>query len=292
MYIKKEYKDNQITIKKKVSLSGTDPLNGNKVTLIFHPAPIDTGIVFKIGKENIPANIQYEKDIPMHLTVLSKNGADIKVTEHLLSAIYGLGINNIIIEVQNGNVIPIMDGSAQCFTETLLDSGIEIQDKPQTYFRVEKPFSLQYEESMAICRPAKNNLRVTAIIDFRDSAIDTQEFTFTLDSKKYISDIAPARTFFHKPYTPDRYQKIRETYKGLPTDSSKSPVITWNQDAYLQALRFKNEAIRHKILDFIGDMALIGYPLVGEFTLYKPSHKFNRLLARKIQELSENKAKM
>lgn len=283
-YIEKIQKENQNTIQNIQDFSGIDPIHGGEVHISLEPAPENTGIVFIVDNTAIQASIGNILETGMHITTLSKDSTHVFVTEHILSALYGLCIDNIIIRIHSGNTVPLLDGSSREFISILKKAGIRPQKDPRKYLRISRPKMFHKDGSFAFFNPLPNFLRIKSIIDFPNEVIRCQEFDSFIDTKTYVQEVAPARTFFHKPYTPERWEKIRKMYTGIPESVNDSPVIAWNEEKFLHTLRFTNEPARHKVLDFLGDISLTGYHIEGSITLYKPSHAFNRLVAKSIIE--------
>lgn len=283
--IKLIHKGNQCTIENEISFVGNEMLFGKEIKITLLPSDEDTGIRFLVDDEYIKASAYNCHETDMHITALSENGQIVYVTEHLLSAVYGLKIDNIIIKVEGGNVIPLMDACSHDFTKHLKRAGVKTQSSPKCYIEIVDTFIIKDTESdsFAIFKPKqdreKSCLTIQSAIDFPETIIGTQMNRFEIDEKSYIDEISRARTFFHKPYKTERWQKIKEMYKGVPDNIMECPIIHWDTE-YRKDLRFEDEPVRHKILDFLGDISLSNSYIDGEVMLYKPSHKLNRHIAK------------
>ena len=272
----------QRTIAHPVSMTGVGLHSGLPVHLTIRPADIDEGICFirtdKPDAPPIPARADLVTD-----TVMSSNLTigDIKIgtVEHLLSALAGLGIDNAIIEV-DASEIPIMDGSASVYTQKLLEVDIVEQSATKTFLKILKPVRVEQGDKWAELLPF-DGFRMTFDIEFNHPAIskDTQHFSFDLSTKNFIEHIAKARTF--------GFMSDIEALKanGLAQGGSLDNAIVLDEQKIMndEPLRYKDEFVRHKVLDAIGDLYLIGYPIIGEFRAFKSGHALNNDLVRTIQ---------
>ena len=277
----------QRTIKKRVQTVGVGLHSGTKVELTLRPAAVDTGIVFRrIDLDPVvefPASATGVGDTRMAST-LSRDGARVSTVEHLLSACAGLGIDNMYIDL-TAEEIPIMDGSASSFVFLLQQAGLEEQNAPKKFIRVKKMVEVREGEGdkakWARLSPY-NGFKLKFFIEFNHPAVDgtgqTAEIDFALES--YVKEIARARTF--------GFMQDVETLRGmgLARGGSFENAIVMDEYRILNAdgLRYDNEFVRHKILDAIGDLYLIGHPLLASYDAHKSGHGLNNQLLRALLE--------
>lgn len=263
---------NEVTIKNRVSCSGTGLHTGVRSKVIFHPAPGGTGIVFlkKSGKKikYIQANVKHVVSTDL-ATSIGSNGDMVGTVEHLLAALRGLSIDNLFIEVQ-GDEIPILDGSSKVFVELLESSGFCYCDVPKRTYMLKKKIMWGDLKRWIKAYPSKG-FRVDYIIDFAHPMIGQQMFHYQHRTTIFKEHIAPARTFgFLKDVC-----RLKEM--GLALGGSLDNAVVFDDEKILNpgGLRFADEPVRHKILDFIGDLSLIGGVLEGYFQVYCSGHAFN-----------------
>ncbi len=273
----------QRTIKETVRTTGVGLHCGTRVELTLHPAPVDHGIVFRRVDVNppveLPASAMGVGDTRM-ASVLEKDGVRVSTVEHLMSACAGLGIDNLIVDL-NAEEIPIMDGSAASFVFLLQQAGRAEQDAPKKFIRVLKSVGVREgegaNEKWARLDPW-HGFRLKFFIEFNHPAIDgsgqTAEVDLSLES--YIEEIARARTF--------GFMQDVETLRGmgLARGGSLENAIVMDEFRILNTggLRYQNEFVRHKILDAMGDLYLIGHPLLASYTAHKSGHGLNNKLLR------------
>ncbi len=272
---------NQRTIKTSIAVTGTGLHSGESVNLEFHPQPIDTGIVFErsdiIGSEPIPASAFLVQD-----TMMSSNlvfgGTRVGTVEHLLSAVAGLGIDNLLIRV-SASEIPIMDGSAAPFVGLLLQSGFREQEAPKRFLRIVRPIRVKVDDKWAELRPY-DGFELNFEIDFNHPAFDKdfQHAQLRFSTQNFIEQLSAARTF---GFLSD-IETLRKNNLALGGSMDNAIVIDESRVLNTEGLRFADEFVRHKILDALGDLYLIGYPILGRFNAYKSGHALNNLLVREI----------
>ncbi len=272
---------NQRTITTAVAITGTGLHSGQSVDLEFHPQPIDTGIVFErsdiLGSTPIPASAFLVQD-----TMMSSNlvfgGTRVGTVEHLLSAIAGLGIDNLLIRV-SASEIPIMDGSASPFVGLLLQAGLCEQNAPKKFLRIVKPVRVKIDDKWAELRPY-NGFELNFEIDFDHPAFnkDYQHAQLCFSTQNFINELSSARTFGFL----NDIETLRKNNLALGGSMDNAIVIDDVKILNVEGLRFADEFVRHKILDALGDLYLIGYPLLGRFNAYKSGHALNNLLIREI----------
>ena len=269
----------QQTTQKIVHCSGIGLHSGGPVKLRLVPAPIDTGIVFlrKTAKGPIPVKVDGTKVIGTQLcTTIGENGTKVQTVEHLLAALSGLQINNLIIESDSAE-LPIMDGSAKPFVDLLLKAGIQSQGVPQSVLKITHPIEVKDGEKWIRIRPSwKFSVRCT--IRFDHPLLAHQSCSFEPLSEDFVEWIAPARTFGFL----EDVEALRT--HGLARGGSLENAVVVGPNGVLnkEGLRFADEFVRHKILDILGDLSLLGMPILGEVEAYCSGHQLNTKLVSEI----------
>ncbi len=269
----------QRTLKNVIRATGVGLHTGEKIYLTLHPAEADTGICFRRVDLDTPVTIAAT---PQNVgettlsTTLVQGDVKISTVEHLLSALAGLGIDNAIIDVSSAEV-PIMDGSAGPFVFLLQSAGVQEQDKPKRYIRIKKAIRVEEGEKWAAFSPFEG-FKVTFTIDFEHPAFGEDVKTATMDfsTTTFVKEISRARTFgFMKDI-----EFLRKN--NLVLGGSLDNAIVVDDDKILNedGLRSSDEFVKHKILDAIGDLYLLGHSLIGEFIGYKSGHALNNKLLR------------
>lgn len=277
----------QRTLKQPIEVVGVGLHSGQDVTLILEPADINTGIHFlRTDIDNallIAADAFLVTD-----TVMSSNlvvdGVKIGTVEHLLSALAGLGIDNLLVKVSDAE-IPIMDGSAENYVELVLQAGIEEQSAPKKFLKILKTVRVEEGDKSAQLEPYAG-FCLDFQIEFDHPGIpqDTQHYQFEFSSSNYIENVGNARTFgFMRDI--EYLQK-----NNLALGGSLDNAIVLDDEGIVnkEGLRHKEEFVRHKILDAIGDLYLAKYPLLGKFSAYKSGHDLNNKLVRAVYSDPEN----
>ncbi|MDE2614540.1 MAG: UDP-3-O-acyl-N-acetylglucosamine deacetylase [Burkholderiales bacterium] len=279
----------QRTLKSLTRAVGLGVHGGQKVELTLKPAAIDSGIVFRRTDLPAPVTIPVRADTVCDTrmaTTISPDGdpggPKVQTIEHLLSAIAGLGLDNVAIDI-GGEEVPILDGSAASFVYLLHSAGIALQDAPRRFLRVLRPVEVREGEG-ATLKWARlephHGYRLSFEIEFNHPALDAtgQQVTFEFSTSGYRRDIARARTFgFSKDVDMMRA-------RGLGLGGSMDNVIVVDDTRVLNAggLRYDDEFVKHKILDAIGDMMVLGKPLLASYTAFKGGHALNNRLLRKL----------
>jgi len=269
----------QRTLKTLIKASGVGLHTGQKVRMSLRPAPPDTGIVFRRidlpSPVDIPARAELVGDARLASTLI-KDGAKVHTVEHLMSALSGLGIDNAFIDLDSPE-LPILDGSASPFALLLQQAGLEEQGAPKRFLRVRKTVEVKDGDKWARLEPYEG-FRLSFSIDFRHPAIErtTQSVSVDFAETSYLKEIARARTFGFMHEVEDLKGS------GLALGGGLDNAVVLDDQGVLNAdgLRFADEFIRHKLLDAIGDLYLIGRPLLGAFTAHKSGHALNNKLAR------------
>jgi UDP-3-O-[3-hydroxymyristoyl] N-acetylglucosamine deacetylase len=269
--------EKQRTLAGKVDIDGVGLHTGRAAHLSILPADPDRGIVFARldrGGLEIPASYRYLRGSSL-ATTLARGDESIATVEHVLSALHGLGIDNARIEV-DGPEVPILDGSSQPFVEPILQAGIAAQAVPRRYLTLRRPITVGHPGKEILALPA-NALEVTYAIDFPHAAIGYQAVTARVSESAYASSIAPARTFC-------LLRDVEEMQRaGLARGGSLANAVVVGDGGVLnQSLRFPDEFVRHKVLDLIGDLALLGSRLRAHVIVFKGGHRLHADLIGRI----------
>ncbi|MBI2435497.1 MAG: UDP-3-O-[3-hydroxymyristoyl] N-acetylglucosamine deacetylase [Candidatus Hydrogenedentes bacterium] len=275
---------NQKTISESVSFSGVGLHTGSLTTVTFKPAPPDHGIVFYRvdlpGKPAIPASIDNVVDVSRGTTI-GINGAKVHTIEHAMAAMVGLGIDNLIIEL-DAEEIPNGDGSSLPVMTTLLKAGVTEQTAEKQYLTVDRPVFYRQDDVTLSILPS-DEFRVSLTIAYDHVAIGTQYASFTITEDTFRSEIAPARTFCFLR----EVRMLQE--KGLIRGGDLQSAVVIGDEAILnEDLRFPDEFVRHKILDLIGDMYLLGKPIRGHIVGVKCGHEKNVMFSKQIKKFYTN----
>ena len=276
--------EKQRTIADTVSLSGIGLHTGTLTTVTFKPAQPGSGITFYRtdlpDKPAIKADIDHVCDVSRGTTI-GINGAKIYTVEHVLAAIAGLGIDNIDIELDERE-IPNDDGSALPFLNTLKKAGIVEQDAERKYVHLEDPVYLKSGDVTLSFLPA-DDFRVTMTIAFDHVAVGTQYASFDITPETFENELAPARTFCFLSEV-----KMLQEQQLIKGGSLESAVVIGDEAILNDSLRFPDEPVRHKILDLIGDMALLGMPIKGHIVAVKTGHEKNIMFSKRIKKALQN----
>lgn len=269
----------QHTILREVSVFGKALHTGQEVTLTFKPAPENTGIVFRrmdlVGKPELVPNIDDVGGL-VRSTTICKGDIQIHTTEHVLGAVSGLGIDNIIIEL-DASEPPILDGSGKVFANLLLQAEIVEQEAEREYFVLQQPVCVTNGNRSVIAVPY-DGLKITCT-SADDRGIHTQHLSIDISPENFISEIAPARTF-------TIYEDIEPLLKmGKIQGGSLDSAIVIKGDKIIskEPLRFKDEFVRHKILDMLGDLVLLGKPLKAHIIAVRTGHALNADFTREVK---------
>ena len=272
----------QRTLRRSVSCTGIGLHSGRKVTLRLKPAPADHGIRFKrldLDGLEVPAVADRIAGIS-YATGLAQDAASVGTVEHLLAALVGLGIDNVSVELNQAEV-PIMDGSAASFVYLVHEAGRKTLKAPRRFLKVVRPITLSHGNKR-IAVYASDHFKVTYSISFDHPLLRHQSRTQHVTEETFVEEIASARTFgFLK-----EVEQLRK--KGLALGGSLDNAIVLGETGFLNnTLRFEDEFVRHKILDVIGDLALVGYPIIGHVVAHRGGHALHAGFARKILEESD-----
>ena len=269
----------QRTLRRPISCVGIGLHSGCKVNLSLKPAPPDHGIRFRrtdIGNCEVPATVSNLAGIQL-ATGLSLDQVSVETVEHLLSALVSLGVDNVIVEL-NSPEVPIMDGSAAPFVYLIQEAGIKRQQKSRKYLKIVRPVALSRGDKRIAIYPS-DHFKVTYSVSYDHPLLRHQSRTLRITEESFIEEIAPARTFtFLKDV-----EMLRQN--GLALGGSLENAVVLGETGVLNnALRFEDEFVRHKILDAVGDLALVGYPVIGHLVAHRAGHALHTEFAAKILE--------
>ena len=268
--------DRQTTLRAPVTLTGIGVHSGAPATICLKPSSANSGIVFlRQGLENAPAQLIHAKHTKVSATELCTvigDGASASVAtiEHLMSACSGLGLDNVLVEI-DGPEMPIMDGSAAEFVTAIEATGLVGLGAARRYLRILQPVRVEHGRAFAELLPAKSGFRLDVEIDFDTTVIGRQRKVFDLEASAYAQEISRARTFGFM-------RDVEQLWKaGFALGASLDNTVAVGEDKVInpEGLRYGDEFVRHKVLDAIGDLALAGYPIIGEFRSYCGGHRMN-----------------
>jgi UDP-3-O-[3-hydroxymyristoyl] N-acetylglucosamine deacetylase len=268
----------QRTLRQRASIEGVGLHTGEHVRLTLSPAAADSGIVFvrtdRAPDLEIPAQCAWVADTLLN-TSLGRDGVRIGTVEHLLAALAGCGIDAARVEVE-GPEVPIVDGSSAPFVQLIQRAGIHELRAPRSFLQVRKPVVVTDGDKVAKLLPARR-LRITYTVDFQHPLISDQTFALEVDGRSFQKEIARARTFGFK-------RDVEKLHRaGLARGGSLENAVVVDDFHILnpEGLRFPDEFVRHKILDGIGDLSLLGMPVIGHFVAVKSGHALNHQLVRR-----------
>ncbi len=271
----------QRTIKKRASYAGIALHTGNKAKITFLPAPVDYGIEFvRTDLPNRPAvkaSLKHVVGLTRGTTIESQ-GVKIYTVEHVLAALMGLGIENLIIEM-DANEPPVGDGSSLPFVEMIQGAGIEDLAAPKQYYRLLKPVYYEEKDVTLVAIPY-DGFKISFSLSYKETMLKDQFYTLDIDEKSFISQISPCRTFCF--YHEVEYLMDQGLIKGGSLDNA----VVVGKDAIFskEKLRFPDECVRHKILDLMGDLYLLGHPLKAHILAIKSGHAMNYQLTKRVLE--------
>lgn len=278
----------QKTIAGDASISGVGLHTGQETTVTFKPAEADTGVRFV--RADLPDRPVIEAradkavlEDSLYLTALGRGDIQIQTVEHVLAACSGLGIDNIVLELSSSEP-PIVDGSAQPFVDAILKVGIVTLDRPKKFIEVKEPIWL-FENGLELAIIPSHRLEITYKIDYDHPAVGIRSASFLITEDNFAQNIAPARTFcFLKDI-----DQLRQDGK-IKGGSLENAIVIGEHDFLNEELRYDDEIVRHKILDVIGDLTLLGSPLKGHVIAVRSGHAFNIRFVQKVLETLNGKA--
>ncbi len=269
----------QRTLRRSISCAGIGLHSGRKVTLSLRPAPADSGIRFRrsdLGGLEVAATVQHVGGIN-YATGLTRDAVKVDTVEHLLAAMVSLGVDNVIVEL-NSPEVPIMDGSAAPFIYLIQEAGVKQLAAPRRYLKVLRPMSLSRGDKRIALYPS-DHFKVTYSIAFDHPLLRHQSRPLRVTPESFVEEIAPARTFTFL----NEVEMLRQ--QGLALGGSlENAVVIGDTGVLNNGLRFDDEFVRHKILDVIGDMALVGYPVIGHLVAHRGGHALHTAFAAQVRE--------
>jgi len=267
----------QRTVAKEISCTGIGLHSGNKVNLTIKPAPSNSGISFERTdiSPSCRVNASFDNVVDTNMaTTIGFNGYSVSTVEHIMAAFFGMGIDNALVQIDGGE-IPIMDGSSAPFIFLLKNAGVTIQNSHKKFLLVKKSVKVKDGNRSVQLNPS-NELKITYKIDFDHPLIKDQSYEITFSKSSFVDEISRARTF---GFLRD-VQTLRNN--GLAKGGSLDNAIVVDDFRVLNedGLRYKNEFVRHKLLDFIGDLAILGCVPIGHFVVERSGHFMNQKLLR------------
>jgi UDP-3-O-[3-hydroxymyristoyl] N-acetylglucosamine deacetylase len=267
----------QRTLRRSIACAGIGLHSGKKVTVSLKPAPADSGIRFRrsdLGGQEVPATVNHVGGIN-HATGLMRDTVRVDTVEHLLAAFVSLGVDNAVVELSSSEV-PIMDGSAAPFIYLIQEAGIKPLSAVRRYLKVLRPMALARGDKRIALYPSEH-FKVTYSIAFDHPMLRHQSRTIRLTEESFAEEIAPARTFGFL----EEVEMMRQ--QGLALGGSLENAIVIGDTGILNnALRFDDEFVRHKILDVVGDMALVGHPIIGHLVAHRGGHALHTQFAAQV----------
>jgi UDP-3-O-[3-hydroxymyristoyl] N-acetylglucosamine deacetylase len=269
----------QHTIRRPISCVGIGLHSGCKVNLSLKPAAPDQGIRFRrtdMGNFEVPATVNNLAGIQL-ATGLARDQVSVETVEHLLAALVSMGIDNVVVEL-NSPEVPIMDGSAAPFIYLIQEAGVKRQQKGRRFLKIVRPVALSRGDKRIAIYPS-DHFKVTYSVSYDHPMLRHQSRTLRVTEESFIEEIAPARTFtFLKDV-----EMLRQN--GLALGGSLENAVVLGETGVLNnALRFEDEFVRHKILDAVGDLALVGFPVIGHLVAHRAGHALHTEFAAKILE--------
>ncbi len=278
--------EKQRTLLKSISVSGIGLHTGNKVSMTLSPAPPNTGYTFRLNKKgnliNIRALYSNVKSTELCTLISDDKGNSISTVEHILSALYGLEVDNVFIDVDS-NEIPVCDGSSKVFVNLLKNNGFQTQNLFKNFIKIKKIIEVNDGDKIARVTPFDQTM-ITCDVEYSHKFIGKQSISLALTPELYETQISSARTFgFMKDV-----EELKE--KGLIKGGSLDNAIILDDNKVLNegGLRFTDEFVRHKVLDFIGDISLAGNRIIGSFFTSHTGHELNIKLLKAIFSSKEN----
>jgi len=269
----------QRTIKKPIIIEGIGLHSGDNVKIKLFPANKNEGINFIKNNVVIPAKIDYAYSFE-YSTTLCKDGVSVRTIEHLMAALYFTGIDNVYIELI-GEELPILDGSSKDFVEKIKEAGIKTLNEEKLYAVLEEPVKVEIEDKFIMAKPS-NEIKITYQANYNNDIIGNKSFTYIPYEKESYEGVYTARTYCFLEEV--EYLKKNGLAKGGSLENAV--VFHNNQVINEEGLRFEDEPVRHKVLDLIGDLYLLGYPLVAEVYSFKGGHRLNAMFVKTLVENS------
>ena len=273
----------QHTLKSSVTFKGTGLHSGQPATMVLKPAAAGHGIWFKrtdieLGNALIPAIYDVVERTPLCTRLVNEAGVSVSTIEHIMAALAGCGIHNALVEI-DGPEVPIMDGSSVEFVQGIMAKGVRRQASPVLAYEVLKPVSVEREGARASIAPA-DGLEIEFHIDFEDDAIGSQTKTLDMRNGSFARELCDSRTFCRRTDV----EAMRENGLALGGTLENAVVVQGDEVLTPGGFRHADEAVRHKMLDALGDLYLAGGPILGHFVGEKSGHSMTNTLLRKLFE--------
>ena len=272
--------ENEITLKEEVTLNGIGIHSGKRVSITCTPR--ESGGIQFVRTDLNNANIKAHANNIFganRASILKENNILIKTPEHLLSAIAGLRIDDLNIKI-NADEVPILDGSSKDYVEKFKKVGLQVLSSYKKKFKLTEVLLLKGNDSWIKLSPQKKETKeIKYELSYPDHFIKSQLYKFNFNTKNYCTEIAPARTYGFK------HEIDALIEKGLIKGGSLENAVVIGETEYLNKLRFKNECVRHKILDLIGDLSIFGYELIADIEAFKSGHELNLQMVKKLDSL-------
>ena len=279
--------DKQKTIQKEATVKGIGLHTAKEANLIFKPADVDRGINFV--RTDLPGRPLVEARIENSLsysrsprrTSIAKNGTELYTIEHLMAALSGLGIDNLSIEINNEEV-PGLDGSSESFFNILMEAGLKQQDKPRHHYSIKEPIVIEEDNSSIIALPS-SEFKISYTLSYSHPLLKAQFMETSINSQIFKRELASARTFCLE----DEAGELQ--HQGFGQGANYENTLVFGKDGIIikNKLRYNDEFVRHKILDLLGDLYLLGEPIEGHIIALKSGHSLNLKLVRRIKEQKE-----
>lgn len=274
------------TVGQRIVYEGVGLHTGKTVKVTINPAPPSTGIVFRRTNRSLQECVKASyRNISKALlaTTIGFNGTGVSTVEHLLAAFFGCGIDNAIVDV-DGPEIPIADGSALTYVKLIIDAGIAAQDVPKRFYTLKAPVRIDDGDAYLIAMPSDSqSLVIDYSIEFSHPLVKFQTIRWCFDSNRFVNEIAPARTFGFL----EEVSRLKAQELALGGSLENAIVFDKHSLLNVEGFRFPDECVRHKVLDLLGDIMLIGKPIIGHFVIHKGGHRLHHKLLRKILPVLE-----
>ncbi len=271
----------QTTVQSTVRFTGVGLHTGLPVEMSICPAPVDHGIVFersdiRLGNARIPALFDFAEQSPLCTKIVNQSGVSVSTIEHVMAALAGCGVHNALIRI-DGPEVPVMDGSAAPFVRSILSAGVKRQSAPIRVIEVLSTVEVHTAQGWARLGPA-NGLTIDFHIDFADQAIGKQSKSLDLANGTFVRELCDSRTFCRAADV----DAMRAVGKALGGTMENAVVVDGDTVLSPGGLRHDDEAVRHKMLDALGDLALAGAPLLGHYEGHKAGHTLTNMLLREL----------
>ena len=269
----------QTTLRHQISCTGVGLHSGQKIHMCLRPAPASSGIIFKRidvprGEQKIKARFDAVSDTLLGTTISNESGVEVSTIEHLMAALTGCGVDNVLIEL-DGPEVPVMDGSSAPFVFLIECAGVQELKAARKSIRILDEIRVQDGEKIVSLTPS-DHYSLEMEIDFENAAVEQQHYFFDFSSAGFKIELSRARTFgFMK-----EVESLRQVGRALGGSLENSIVIDGDRILNRGGLRYRDEFVRHKVLDAIGDLSLAGAPIIGHFSGQKSGHAMNNRLLR------------